>query len=72
MPVENAACLKCHDLPRLVDASRRGYDHFERLHRRVLEERRECVGCHAEFVPVDLETHRFDRMAQAENCATCH
>jgi len=72
LPVENAACLKCHDLPRLVNASRRGYDHFERLHRRVLEERRECVSCHAEFVPVDLETHRFDRMAQAENCATCH
>ena len=70
--IENQACLKCHDVSRLVGADRRGYDHFERLHRRVLEERRQCVSCHAEFVPVDREPHRFDRAAQALNCATCH
>ena len=70
--VENQACLKCHDLSQLVVTSRPGYEHFERLHRLVLEDRRLCVNCHAELVPVDRASHRFDRMAQAEYCATCH
>ncbi len=70
--VENQACLKCHDFSQLVVTSRPGYEHFERLHRLVLEDRRLCVSCHAELVPMDRASHRFDRMAQAENCATCH
>lgn len=70
--VGNETCLKCHELSTLVNADRQGYDHFERSHRVILEGRHECVSCHAEFVPVDLESHRFNRMAQAENCSTCH
>ena len=70
--VDNQACLRCHDLPRLVATKRPGYDHFESAHGLVLERQDHCVSCHAEFVPVDMESHRFDRAAQVDNCLLCH
>ncbi len=70
--VDNQACLRCHNLPQLVTAKRAGYDHFERAHGLVLERQDNCVSCHAEFVPVNMESHRFDRTAQAGNCELCH
>jgi flavocytochrome c len=70
--VDNKACLRCHNLPQLVAAKRPGYDHFERAHGLVLERQDQCVSCHTEFVPVDMESHRFDRVAQVDNCQRCH
>ena len=70
--VDNQACLRCHDLPQLVAEKRPGFDHFERSHGLVLERQDRCVSCHAEFVPVDMESHRFDRAAQVDNCLLCH
>ena len=70
--VKNETCLECHSLPQLVDQKRPGYDHFERVHRIVLNEQYACVSCHSEMAPVRMESHRFDRAVQAENCARCH
>jgi flavocytochrome c len=69
---DNQACLSCHDLPQLVATKRPGYDHFERAHGLVLERQDRCVNCHTEFVPVDMDSHRFDRAAQVDNCQLCH
>jgi predicted oxidoreductase len=70
--VENETCLECHSLPQQVNQKRPGYDHFERVHRLVLSEGYECISCHSEMAPVVMESHRFDRAVQAENCARCH
>lgn len=47
--VDSATCTGCHDLKRLVDKPREGYWHFERVHRKVLEQKYECVQCHADL-----------------------
>ena len=70
--VKNETCLECHSLPQLVDQKRPGYDHFERVHRIVLNEQYRCVSCHSEMAPVGMESHQFDRAVQAENCLRCH
>ncbi len=70
--VDNQVCLSCHDLPQRVATKRPGYDHFERAHGLVLERQDRCANCHTEFVPVDMESHRFDRAAQVDNCQLCH
>ena len=70
--VKNETCLECHSLPQLVDQKRPGYDHFERVHRIVVNEQYRCVSCHSEMAPVGMESHQFDRAVQAENCLRCH
>jgi len=70
--VRNETCLECHSLPQLVDQKRPGYDHFERVHRIVVNEQYRCVSCHSEMAPVGMESHQFDRAVQAENCLRCH
>ncbi len=70
--VENETCLECHSLPQQVNQKRPGYDHFERVHRIVLNEQYRCVSCHSEMAQAGMESHQFDRALQAENCARCH
>jgi flavocytochrome c len=66
-------CATCHDLPRLVEAQRPGYWHFERAHRLVLERKLECATCHAGMPgPAERARHQIDRRAQSETCALCH
>ena len=75
LPQEAAAgddCATCHDLPGLIEDSRPGYTHFENVHRVVLERQYDCGRCHAEMLPIDLDRHAIDRVAQIESCKSCH
>ena len=65
-------CATCHDLPGLIEDPRPGYTHFENVHRVVLERQYDCGRCHAEMLPIDLDRHVIDRVAQIESCKSCH
>ncbi len=65
-------CAACHDLPGLIEDPRPGYTHFENVHRVVLERQYDCGRCHAEMLPIDLDRHVIDRVAQIESCKSCH
>lgn len=67
-----ATCAGCHDLPRLVEAKRDGYWHFEHSHKLVLARKLNCTGCHAEQVPFRAESHKIDRHLQTAVCQHCH
>ncbi len=69
--VDATDCETCHSLPQLL-TEREGYAHFERVHRIVLDEQRNCTTCHAEMVPFNASSHRIDRFAQTQNCLQCH
>jgi uncharacterized protein len=67
------ACSGCHALATLVNQSRAGYWHFERVHRVVLERKYDCGQCHADIrLPFDAGQHRINRMLQVNTCARCH
>jgi succinate dehydrogenase/fumarate reductase flavoprotein subunit len=70
--VIEAPCSTCHDIEKLVATHREGYWHFERVHQVVIENKYECVKCHAEMKPFRASDHKIDRVAQIENCASCH
>ena len=75
LPQEAAAgddCATCHDLAGLIEDPRPGYTHFENVHRVVLERQYDCGRCHAEMLPIDLDRHAIDRVAQIESCKSCH
>ncbi len=69
---ENDTCQTCHDLPALLESSRPGYSHFEKVHRVVMEKVFRCRTCHEEMVPIDLERHRIDAVRQIDTCKNCH
>jgi succinate dehydrogenase/fumarate reductase flavoprotein subunit len=66
------ACGSCHNLEELLRTPRRGYSHFEKVHRVTLERGYDCRQCHAELAPYDPERHRIARLPQVENCKFCH
>lgn len=66
-------CLSCHDLPKLVTASRPGYWHFEKVHREVIAQKFDCAKCHSDMTATfHPEKHRINRLVQVESCTTCH
>jgi len=65
-------CATCHDIEAQVASPRRGYSHFEKVHRVVGERKYDCARCHSEMWPFDLERHRVDRVAQIVTCRNCH
>jgi flavocytochrome c len=65
-------CAACHDVAAQVASPRRGYSHFEKVHRVVGERKYDCARCHAEMWPFELERHRVDRVAQIASCRHCH
>lgn len=67
-----AACQSCHPLQTLVSTPRKGYWHFERVHKLVLERARECRTCHAELTPFVASRHRTDPLSQTAACSSCH
>ena len=69
---ETASCDGCHRLQDLVSNPRSGYAHFERVHRIVIAEQRNCGGCHQELSPFDASNHVIDRQLQTQNCVHCH
>ena len=71
-PSETASCDGCHRLQDLVSNPRSGYAHFERVHRMVIAEQRNCGACHQELSPFDASDHVIDRQLQTQNCVHCH
>lgn len=65
-------CAGCHDVAAQVASSRKGYSHFEKVHRVVGERTYDCALCHADMWPFDLARHRIDRVAQVASCRHCH
>jgi flavocytochrome c len=68
----NDTCKICHDVKALVETSRPGYSHFEKVHRVVMEKSFACSTCHREMFPIDLNRHRIDALSQIETCKNCH
>ena len=71
-PSETASCDGCHRLQDLVATPRPGYAHFDRVHRVVMAEQRNCGACHQELSPFDASNHVIDRQLQTQNCVHCH
>ncbi len=67
-----APCQSCHPVKDLVASPRKGYWHFERVHKLVLNKAWECQGCHAELSPFDAKQHRTNGLAQIDACSRCH
>ena len=68
----NTPCETCHQVAKEIVSSRKGYWHFERVHRIVLDRGWQCDSCHAELTPFDASRHKIDRLAQIAACARCH
>jgi uncharacterized protein len=71
-PGPEAPCTTCHAIDRLIATPRKGFWHFERVHRIVAESKMTCVTCHAEMSPFRAGEHKIDRMAQIDACTHCH
>ena len=67
-----AQCAACHDVEAQVAIPRKGYWHFERVHRIAKERVIGCVQCHADMSPFRPSSHRIDRVAQIDSCTHCH
>lgn len=67
-----ANCPTCHRMQNLLAAARKGYWHFERVHRVVEERKLPCLQCHAEMSPFRAASHKIDRLAQLNTCGFCH
>jgi succinate dehydrogenase/fumarate reductase flavoprotein subunit len=67
-----APCLTCHQLQSTIDKPRSGYWHFERVHKIVLETRRECTQCHAGMGEPSTPQHHINPLIQANSCTVCH
>lgn len=71
-PPSNAPCLSCHQLQSEIDKPRSGYWHFERVHKIVLETRRECTQCHSGMGEPATPQHHINPLIQANSCTACH
>lgn len=64
--------LDAEDLQAMLEVSRDGYWHFERVHRLVLERDYSCVQCHSYLVPFAPVSTPMQKLAQTETCNACH
>ncbi len=72
LPATSERCIDCHDVESLVKENRKGYWHFEKSHRVVLERELACLLCHAELAPYDEDSHHMNQLALTASCASCH
>ena len=72
LPATSERCTDCHDVKSLVNENRKGYWHFEKSHRVVLERELACLLCHAELAPYNEGSHRMNQLALTASCASCH
>lgn len=72
LPATSERCIDCHDVESLVKENRKGYWHFEKSHRVVLERELACLLCHAELAPYDETSHKMNQLALTASCARCH
>ena len=67
-----AADLDASDLAGMLETTRDGYWHFERVHELVLERDYPCSRCHSDLVPFAPAASREQNLAQARTCDSCH
>lgn len=67
-----AITLPPESLPRIIDARRPGYWHFEMAHEIVGERRLDCTACHTPEWPTAAAASAAQRQVQLNSCATCH
>ena len=65
-------CQSCHPIDKLVTTARKGYWHFERVHKVVLENSWACERCHAELSPFAAKQHQTNALTQIDACSRCH
>ena len=65
-------CQSCHPIDKLVTTARKGYWHFERVHKLVLESSWACETCHAELSPFAAKQHQTNPRTQIATCSRCH
>jgi uncharacterized protein len=65
-------CLNCHQMQSMVDNPRRGFWHFERVHKLVLESEQKCQDCHGGMGEPGTVQHRIRLRAEAKTCDVCH
>ena len=71
-PRNDTRCTTCHDMRALLAEPRRGYWHFEKVHRLSTERRSDCRQCHAELAPYRPEKHRINHQILTATCILCH
>jgi uncharacterized protein len=69
---ETKSCTECHKIDDLIASPRRGYWHFERVHRVVRERLQNCVECHSELIPNPSTAHRSNQAVRTASCVSCH
>ncbi len=67
-----ARCQSCHLVDKLVAASRKGYWHFEQVHRVVLDRGWDCAACHTEMLTFVPARHKTNAVEQIAACSRCH
>lgn len=72
LPATTERCTDCHDVKSLVKENRKGYWHFEKSHRVVLERELACLLCHADLAPYEENSHKMSQQALTASCASCH
>lgn len=65
-------CIDCHNMQELLAKPRRGYWHFEQVHKVSRERKIDCRACHGELTPYDGDHHRANRQVLASTCVQCH
>ena len=70
--VGSLGCRVCHTLPMRWFASRSGFGHFGRAHRRASERGYDCLRCHGEIEMLRPWRHHIEPMTQLSRCGLCH
>ena len=65
-------CLNCHHMQSMVDNLRRGFWHFERVHKMTLESDQDCQTCHTGMGEPNTIGHHISLRAEANTCDICH
>jgi succinate dehydrogenase/fumarate reductase flavoprotein subunit len=60
------------DVQAMLEVTRDGYWHFERVHNLVLERSYACAQCHSSRVPFYAAVSRADTAVQTQVCDACH
>ncbi|MEX0727142.1 MAG: FAD-dependent oxidoreductase, partial [Planctomycetaceae bacterium] len=69
---DSTRCIDCHDIPDLLSQPRKGFWHFEHVHRVVTERGTDCRQCHSELSPYREDDHNISPPVLAASCFHCH
>lgn len=70
--VRKSNCSDCHDMTQLLSQPRKGFWHFEKVHRVTEEKGLDCRHCHGELSPYREDDHRIHHQSLTASCISCH